>query len=207
MLGVNRRALDERWAAFEPVLEAGRAANGPDGLGPELAWVCAVAAELGVAVGADDLARIDADWDLTRRRALLDPPPSSVRALVALRDRGILLGVLSNTHALELRAWDRSPLATLVDVVGLSHEIGACKPDPSTYAHVLGRLGAEASRAAYVGDGSNDELIGARAAGFGCVILAEEAPARWAADDLPRLRAQADASVASLADAVALVGC
>jgi putative hydrolase of the HAD superfamily len=37
------------------------------------------------------------------------------------------------------------------------------------------------------------------------VILAEDAPAAYAPDDLPRLRAQADASVASLTDVVALV--
>jgi putative hydrolase of the HAD superfamily len=205
MLGVDAAALGTRWAAFEPVLEAGRAKDGADGLGPELAWVRAVAAELGVAVSAGELARIDADWDLTRRVALLDPPPSTIAALVALRERGIRLGVLSNTHARELRAWDRSPLAALVDVVAFSHEIGACKPDPATYAHVLGQLGVHATAAAFVGDGSSDELLGARAAGFGLVILAEEAPSRWAAEDLPRLRAQSDVSVVSLVDVVAHV--
>jgi FMN phosphatase YigB (HAD superfamily) len=62
-----------------------------------------------------------------------------------------------------------------------------------------------AGAAAYVGDESSDELAGARAAGFGLVVLAEEAPARLAADDLPRLRAQADTAVASLTDLVALI--
>lgn len=205
MLGIDPVALESRWAPFEPELEAGRIPDDADGLLPELAWLRAVASDLGVAITADDLARIEADWDLTRRTALLDPPPSSVTALVELRDRGLRLGVLSNTHALELRAWDRSPLASLVDAVALSHEIGACKPDPATYAYVLGRLGVPAAVAAYVGDGSNDELVGARAAGFAMIVLAEEAPARWAASDLPRLRAQADASARSLADVAALV--
>ena len=181
VLGVAPAALESRWADFEPVLEAGGAADGDGGLGPELAWVKAVGADLGVAVSDDDLALIDGGWDLTRRTALLGPPASTLATLAALRARGVRLGVLSNTHALELRVWDRSPLASLVDVVALSHEIGACKPAPAAYAHVLGRLGVPAALAAYVGDGSNDELAGARAAGFGLVILAEEAPARWAA--------------------------
>jgi hypothetical protein len=56
-----------------------------------------------------------------------------------------------------------------------------------------------------VGDGSGDELAGARAAGFGTVILAEDAPAAFTPDDLPGLRAPADASVTSLTDLVALV--
>jgi putative hydrolase of the HAD superfamily len=74
-----------------------------------------------------------------------------------------------------------------------------------TYAYVLSRLRVSAAAAAYVGDGSSDELVGARSAGFGMVILAEEAAARSAPDELPRLRAQADASVLSLPEVVDLV--
>lgn len=205
MLGVDPTHLKARWDAFEPVLEAGRAPRHADDLGPELGWVRAVAADLGAVVTGTDLARIEADWDLTRRLALLDPPPSAVATLVALRERGIRLGVLSNTHGLELRAWDRSPLAAHVDVVARSYEIGACKPDPATYAYTLSRLTVSAAAAAYVGDGSSDELAGARSAGFGMVILAAEAAAKAAPDELPRLRAQADASVTSLTDVVGLV--
>jgi putative hydrolase of the HAD superfamily len=113
-----------------------------------------------------------------------------VATLVGLRERGIRLGVLSNTHGLEVRAWDRSPLAAHVDVVALSHEIGACKPDPATYADVLSRLRVSAAAASYFGDGSSDELVGARSARFGMVILAEEAAAKAASDKLPRLKAQ-----------------
>jgi putative hydrolase of the HAD superfamily len=205
MLGLDPTDLKARWAVFEPVLEAGQAPRRSGGLGPELRWVRAVAAELGVILTSTDLARIEADWDFTRRQALLDPPPSAVATLAALRERGMRLGVLSNTHGLEIRAWDRSPLAAHVDVVALSHEIGACKPDPATYAYALNRLKVPAGAAAYVGDGSSDELVGARAAGFGMVILAEEAPARSAPRELRRLRAQADASVVSLTDVVGLV--
>jgi FMN phosphatase YigB (HAD superfamily) len=128
---------------------------------------------------------------------LLDPPKSTIDTLVALRERGLRLGVLSNTHALELRAWDQSPIACLVDAVALSHQLGACKPDPASYSYVLNRLDVPAAAAVYVGDGGNDELLGARAAGFGMVVLAEMAPARFALDDLPLLRSQADVSVTS----------
>jgi putative hydrolase of the HAD superfamily len=205
MLGVAPTDLEARWDAFEPVLEAGRAPKDSDGLGPELRWVRAVAADLGVVVTSTDLARIEADWDLTRRQALLAPPPSAVATLVALRERGIRLGVLSNTHGLEMRAWNRSPLAVHFDVVALSYQIGACKPDPATYAYALSRLKVSAAAAAYVGDGSSDELVGARSAGFGMVVLAEEVPAKVTPHELPRLRAQADASVRLLPDVVGLV--
>ncbi|WP_249998923.1 HAD family hydrolase [Actinoplanes sp. M2I2] len=200
ILGVDAAALAARWAAFEPILESGRA-DGPD---PELAWVTTAAAELGSTVTAADRARIEAGWDLTRREALLHPPEPAIATLVALRARGLKLGILSNTHALELRAWKQSPLAPLVDVVALSHEIGYCKPDRAAYAYVLDRLAVAAGSAAYVGDGGSDELPGARAAGFGLVVLAEQTAAEAAPADLPRLRAQADVSVPSLLDVICL---
>lgn len=206
MLGIDPTTLEARWAAFEPELEAGRApAGATTGLPPELAWVKTVAAEFGIVVSESDMAIIDAQWDLTRRAVLLDPPPSTVDTLRALRARGLRLGVLSNTHASELRAWEQSPIASLVDVVALSYEIGVCKPDPAAYRHVLDRLHVSAARAAYVGDGSSNELVGARTAGFGLVVLAEEASRRWAAADLPQLRAQADASVVLLDELVPLI--
>lgn len=200
ILGVGEAALRARWEEFEPALEASRVRQTGHGLGPELTWVGAVAADLGASVCAEDLARIDADWDMTRRAALLNPPADTVRTLTALRESGIKLGLLSNTHALELRSWPQSPLAPFFDVTAFSYQIGACKPDPAAYREVLGLLKVPAAAAAYVGDGSYDELAGARAAGFGLVVLAEKASAQAAPDDLPRLRAQADTSVASLAD-------
>lgn len=205
IFGVDPALLHSRWAAFEPVLEAGRAPRRADGLEPELTWIDDLAADLGVALTAEDMERIKEGWDLTRRAALLDPPPATMSTLRELRRRNVLVGVLSNTHALELRAWEESPLASFVDVVALSHEIGACKPDQAAYAWVLGHLGVSADAAAYVGDGSNDELKGAKAAGFALVVLAEEASTRSAPGDLGRLRAQADTSVMSLNEIVGLL--
>ncbi len=205
ILGVGKAALQARWEEFEPTLEAGQVTPSSGGPGPELDWVTAVAAGLGVSISAGTLAQITAGWDLTRWAALRNPPPDTVRTLTALRERTIKLGLLSNTHALEMRSWNQSPLSPLFDVAAFSYQIGAGKPDPAAYAHVLGRLDVPAASAAYVGDGSYNELTGAKAVGFGLVILAEEAPARSAPDDLPRLRAQADTAVTSLLQVVDLV--
>jgi putative hydrolase of the HAD superfamily len=60
-----------------------------------------------------------------------------------------------------------------------------------------------AGEAVYVGDGSSDELAGARAAGFATVVLAEQAPRQYAPADLPRLRAQADLSITALTELLA----
>lgn len=205
ILGIDEADLQARWEAFEPALESGQATRSSHGLEPELNWVRTLAADLGTDVGPDDLARIRSDWDYTRRAVLLDPPSDTMWTLADLRDRKIRLGLLSNTHALELRSWKRSPLASLFDATAFSHEIGASKPDAAAYTCVLERLDVPATSAAYVGDGSSNELAGAKAVGFGLVILAEQAPARAAPDDLARLRGQADAAVPSIADVVSLV--
>lgn len=198
IIGVDRDAVAQRWAKFESVLEAGQAPSGTDGTSPELVWVERTAAEFGRALSEADLALVAAEWDLTRRAALLNPPPETLDTLQALRAVGLPIGVLSNTHALESRAWPESPLAGLVDAVVMSHQAGAMKPHRAAYDRVLVELKVSADRAAYVGDGGGNELAGARGAGFAVVVLAEEASRRWAPADLPRLRAQADASVSSL---------
>ena len=205
ILGVEASALRERWDAFEPVLEAGRVVRIDAGVGPEIVWLESVAADLGARIGADDRALIEADWDLTRREALLEPPADALSTLTALRDRNIRLGLLSNTHALELRSWNRSPLSHMFDVTAFSHEIGVCKPDPAAYLHVLDRLGVPAASAAYVGDGGSNELAGAKEVGFGLVVLAEQAPALLAPATLPQLRAQADAVISILSQILDLV--
>ena len=166
LLGVDERALGSRWHAFEATLESGQApVTAP--LGPELTWITHVAAELGRPIGPETLRLVEREWDLTRRRALRDPPAETIDVLVALHSMDLKIGVLSNTHELELRGWSSSPLADLVDAVCFSHEIGAMKPDPAAYEAIVDRLGISARDAAYVGDGSSNELVGARRAVFG----------------------------------------
>ncbi len=199
ILGVDERALDLRWDAFEEALESGRApATSP--LGPELTWVTHVAVEFGKSLSPETLRLIERDWDLTRRQALLDPPTETIDVLVALRSMNLKIGVLSNTHGLELREWSSSPLAGLVDAVALSHEMGAVKPEPAAYEVIVERLGVAARNAVYVGDGSNNELVGARQAGFSLVVLAAAAPTRFSPERLPALRDQADVALNTLAE-------
>ena len=63
---------------------------------------------------------------------------------------------------------------------------------------MLDRLGVDAGTACYVGDGSSDELLGAKHVGFSLIVLAAEAPTKYAPDDLPRLHGQADEAIVSL---------
>jgi putative hydrolase of the HAD superfamily len=199
LLEVEERVLKLRWEAFEETLESGRApATAP--LGPELTWLTQLATEFSKPLGPETLHLVERDWDLTRRRALSDPPAETVDVLVTLHAMDLKIGVLSNTHGLELRGWNSSPLAGLVDAVALSHEIGAAKPDREAYEAIVNRLGISAQHAVYVGDGSNNELVGARQAGFSMVVLAAAAPIRFSPERMPALRDQADFAVEKLAE-------
>ncbi len=199
LLGIDERAVQFRWDAFEPLLESGRA-PAARALGPELTWLTQMAADLGRPMGPEILAAVERDRDVTRRRALFEPPAETLDTLSTLRSEGVKIGVLSNTHVLELRSWPESPLSDLVDGVALSHEIGAVKPFQAAYDAVLERIGVPAGAAAYVGDGNNDELVGARQAGFALIVLAAEAPMRFSPDRLPVLRAQADVVLSTLGE-------
>ena len=70
-----------------------------------------------------------------------------------LRDAGFRLGVLTNNVA-EFRERWRAMLAfeELFDDIVDSHEVGLRKPNPAIYQLALARLGAEASRTAFLDD-------------------------------------------------------
>lgn len=123
-----------------------------------------------IPVSAEQRNAIDEALGVVKDEALREPEPSALHMLEALREQRVPVGVLSNCHAREVRCWAESPLDPLTDVFGRSCHIGAMKPDPATYAWVLERLEVSAGDATYVGNGSSDELVGARAAGFARVI-------------------------------------
>ena len=101
--------------------------------------------------------------------ALRAPEPEIVE-LVAKLARRRPIGVLSNCHEREVRCWAESPLARHVTVFGRSCDIGAMKPDLRPYRWMATQLRIEPRKSVYVGNGSSDELAGARQAGFGHIV-------------------------------------
>jgi putative hydrolase of the HAD superfamily len=120
---------------------------------------------------AEQLAEVDRIWGQMHDRALLSPEAGVLAALESLRRRGVKVGLLSNIDEREAAFWTRSPLSSFFDATCLSFEIGHSKPSREAYSAVLSRLGADAASSVYVGDGSHDELRGAREAGFGLVVF------------------------------------
>jgi HAD superfamily hydrolase (TIGR01549 family) len=105
--------------------------------------------------------------------------------LADLRERGLKLGLVSNTgrdvdeflahHSLQ------------IDVALSSRIHGKVKPHPTIFQAVLDRLGVAAEAAAMVGDSPEDDLEGARGLGMRAFLVDREGLFPEAEDRLPDL--------------------
>ena len=93
-------------------------------------------------------------------------PEDSLKLLQALKERGIKIGLITNTFSDERDMIKASPLFPFFDVALISYEQGVMKPDLSLYQKMTELLGVEASECIYVGDGGSKELYAAREAGM-----------------------------------------
>ena len=100
--------------------------------------------------------------------------PDGVRpALAALRDRGLVLVVVSNANGTLRAHMDRIGLSGSFDCVIDSCEEGVEKPDPRLFQIALDRVAAQAETTIHVGDLYQVDVVGARAAGVRPVLLDE----------------------------------
>ena len=141
--------------------------------------------------------------------AIRNPRKSILDSLRQLRERGFTLGIVSNCDEREVWAWSGSDLAALFDAVVFSFEVGVAKPAVETFQALVPRWGQIPLRdAIFVGDGSNDELAGARRAGFSQVIFDGEFVSQnglRSAEASDRLRAEADRSIRRLGELVSIL--
>ena len=112
------------------------------------------------------LRRLDEAHTAGHERAFFPIEQDILQMLQALQAQSVKLGLISNTTPEESSAWDRSALAPYFDEVVFSYQVGLVKPDRRIYELACHRLGAEPSSVIYIGDGSDDELIGASQAGL-----------------------------------------
>lgn len=129
-----------------------------------------------------------------------EPFPDVEPVLSDLHAAGYRLGVVSNwTSTLELTL-THVGLVEHFDVVACSALVGAMKPDPRIFQHALGALALQPTRALYVGDNYEVDVLGARDAGMDAVLIVRDQPADVRAESatmirsLHELRALLDAS-------------
>jgi len=111
---------------------------------------------------ADALAERFADERRARHRVFADVEP----ALSELKERYALALVTNGASCLQNEKLDHSGLRPFFDVVVVSAEFGAGKPDASIFRHALSRLAASHERAVMLGDSLARDIDGALSAGL-----------------------------------------
>ncbi|MGZ4289170.1 MAG: HAD family hydrolase [Gaiellaceae bacterium] len=124
----------------------------------------------GVGVPADaldDVCAIRLDFV----RHCLVPRAGVVETLGRLRVEGYRVGLITVCSEDVETLWPQSAFAGLFDAEIFSSRIGISKPDPRVYLACCDGLGVEPTEAAFVGDGANDELGGARRVGMQAILI------------------------------------
>ena len=114
-----------------------------------------------------------------------------VPALTQLKERGLILGLVSNVDRDISPLCDKLGLSLLLQVVVTSQDTGFSKPQPEIFQEALRQAGIEASEAVYVGDQYQIDVVGARDAGMKGVLLDRGDDFREVTD-CPRIRSLAD---------------
>lgn len=86
--------------------------------------------------------------------------------LKALKENGILIGLISNCFSEEAMVIKKSILYPFFDAVCLSFDEGIQKPDPAIFERCIEKLGVRADECLYVGDGGSNELEAAQTFGM-----------------------------------------
>jgi len=100
-----------------------------------------------------------------------DLDPGALDTLRGLRERGILLGAVSNSGGTLREDLAVFGLLEHFDVVLDSTVVGIEKPDPGIFRLALDELGLHGEECWYVGDGLVNDVLGAQRAGFGAGVL------------------------------------
>ncbi|MCK0118350.1 HAD family hydrolase [Isoptericola sp. S6320L] len=111
--------------------------------------------------------------DYARTKSTPTVRPGVRELLTAARDAGVPVAVVSNTvcgRAVREELVEHG-LDDLVGAHVYSDELGLRKPDPTTVRTALAALDADAARAVFVGDKPHRDVVAARAAGVGTVVL------------------------------------
>jgi putative hydrolase of the HAD superfamily len=125
----------------------------------------------------------------------IEPDGQALAVLDELRAAGVRLAIVSNAASHSERLLDRFGFRDRVSATAMSWSVGVLKPDPLIYRTALGALGVVPGEAAYVGDGGDGELRGARRLGLRTVLVERGLPHTESA------RADADVCCADLAEA------
>jgi putative hydrolase of the HAD superfamily len=101
----------------------------------------------------------------------LKPRPQAVPVIKKLKSMGYKVGLISDCSPETPAAWSQTLFRGLFDVTVFSCKAGMKKPDPRIYRLATEGLKVKPEDCLYIGDGSSQELTGARQAGMTPVLI------------------------------------
>jgi putative hydrolase of the HAD superfamily len=129
------------------------------------------------------------DWAEHHHFSLYDDVAATLRAL---REQGLRLGLISNTHRCLASFQAHFELDGLISVTVSSSDHGFMKPHPSIFRAALDLMRVPASRAVMVGDSLPHDVFGARQVGMRGILLARGQQPRDVDSDVPVIRTLAE---------------
>ena len=91
--------------------------------------------------------------------------------LATLRDRGLILGLISNIDHDIVPLLEELGLPSFLSIIVTSLDAGFTKPQPEIFQEALRRAGVQATEAMYIGDQYQVDVAGAHNAGMKGVLL------------------------------------
>jgi putative hydrolase of the HAD superfamily len=135
---------------------------------------------------------------------LLDPDVPELFA--GLRERGIRIGVLSNTlwpREVHERIFERDRVLSLIDGAVYTSEIPWTKPHPEAFRAALSAVQvADPARAVFIGDRVFDDIHGAKSVGMRAVLVPHSTIPQWQHGPVA---GEPDAVVRRLSDLMAII--
>ncbi len=114
--------------------------------------------------------------------------PDSLETLKTLKERGYLLGLISDGNAEpQRRKIQRTNIEDLFDVIVIGGECGYSKPAREAFELCLKQLGVRAEEAVHVGDIWSKDVYGALQAGMKAVWMTPDAKKRHRYTDVPEI--------------------
>jgi putative hydrolase of the HAD superfamily len=165
-----------------------------------LAWLLAQASE---AVGLDVAAAVLEEASTGHLDAWtphIRHDPDARPVLQALQDKGVRLGLLSNTHwprHFHEHFLERDGLAEYLHARLYTSELPRSKPHASAFQAAVAAVGTEPARAVFVGDRPFDDVYGAKRAGLRAVLKVNPA--------VPSYEVLPDATIATLPELLPFV--
>ena len=102
----------------------------------------------------------------TKRASFDHLHPEILPMLRALKERGVLIGLITNCFLEEAEYIRQSELFPYFDAALLSCEVGLAKPDEAIFRQCTARLGVAPQECLYIGDGGSMELETAQGLGM-----------------------------------------